>query len=130
MSFTGLPRVLQVAVAAGSLIAEVARVNTVALALKLDPLFGGDLVPIDGFVAAVPDRENDAPFRGAVDLHAEISPVPAAGHVEGGHRFFNRGDFAIKGGDGVGRSLVTEVNRSRVAPLLEIEVGPFDGGTL
>jgi hypothetical protein len=93
-------------------------------------LFGGDLVAIDRFVAAIPDRENDAPLGGAVDLHSEVPPVPAAGHVEGGHRFLDRGHLAVKGGYGIGRGLVAEVDGRGIAAFLEVEVGAFESGTV
>lgn len=106
------------------------RIHAIPIDHQLNPLLGGDLVAIDGLVTAVPHREDDPPLGRAVDLHAEIAPVPAAGHVEGGHRFLDRGHLAIERRDGMGRGHVAEVHRGCVAALLEVEVGALDGGTV
>ena len=117
-------------VSAGAFVAEIPGIDPVALAHELHPLLGGDLVAIDRLVAAVPHRKDDAPLGGAVDLHAEVAPVPSAGHVEGGDRFLHGGHLAVEGRDGVGGSLVAQVDRGGVASLLEVEMSAIGGGAV
>jgi hypothetical protein len=63
-------------------------------------------------------------------LKQEVQEPSRSGSVSMSRKEELMRDFAIKSGDGVGRSLVAEVHRSRVASFLEVEVGPVDGGTL
>src|SRR5262245_51485250 len=112
------------AVPARAFIAEIPRHHPFTLGYESHTVPNGHLVPVHGFVAAVPDAENDAPFSGAVDLHAEIAPVPAAGHVVGPERVFQAGHLAIErvDPDVLGHG-VKQMDGGCIPPGLEIEMG-------
>src|SRR5207237_6818480 len=119
---TCLPGINQVAVTPSAFVAEIAGVNSIALPDQSDPVLWPNFATLHGFVATVPDAEDDAAFGQAVDLHPEIAAVPAAGHVKSPNRILNRGDLAVKGVDirEVGYR-VEQVNRGGVAARLRVE---------
>src|SRR6516164_6406494 len=123
LPLAGPPGKDQVAMAAGPFVAEIAGFDAIAFGDQLHAVFVCDLAAVDGLVAAVPNAEDDAALRGAIDLHAEVAAVPAASHVECPERIFERGDLAIKGGD-VGQVLrgIKQVYRSGITARFQIEM--------
>ena len=121
--FASLPVVHQMAVTTGAFVAEIAGVHTFALGDERRAVRGIYPVAIYGFLAAIPNAEDDAAFRGAVDLHAEVTAVPAAGFKIGPQGRLHAGDFAVESvnvrdaGRGIG-----EMHGSGVAAFLEIEM--------
>ena len=64
-------------------------------------------------------------------MHAKVTPVPAASHVESCGRIFDCGNFAIKRFNlGLFRHWVHQVYGSRVASLFHIEVSIIQGGSV
>lgn len=64
-------------------------------------------------------------------MHAEVAPVPAAGHVVGPKRVLHSGHFSVESGDllsppgGIG-----EMDRGGISTWLEIEVGCLGDGSI
>src|ERR1700691_2537854 len=102
ISVSGLPRVDQMTVASRAFVAEIRSHDSVAFCDELYAILRRDLIAIGCLIAAVPDRKNDAPFRGAVYLNPEITAGKTAG-------FIVRPD-----GIGLDRYLVVETNYLRV----------------
>src|ERR1035438_9148948 len=92
----GLPIVNQMAVAAGAFVAEIAGVHAVAFGDQGHAVGFTDLAAAHGFVAAVPDAENNPALGGAVHLHSEIAAMPATRLEVSPQRRFHAGHFAVK----------------------------------
>ena len=111
------------AVPTRAFVSKIATVHACALAHEDDAVGVGHLVAAHPFTAAVPDAEDDAALRGTVDLHAEVTAMPSAGHIVGGDGVLHAGHLAVKGGDvralGAG---IGEMDGGGVAARLEVEV--------
>src|SRR5262249_11862893 len=92
----GLPRINQMAVAARPFVAEILGYDALAFGHKLDAVGLGDVAAIDGLVATVPHAENNPPLGFGVDLHPEITAIPAASHIVGPKWMFERCDLAVE----------------------------------
>lgn len=128
---SGFPEELEMAVAAGPLIAEVPREDVAAFVDQAYAILCSDLVPVDRFLAAIPNAEDDPSFGETVDLHAEVPAMPPAGHVERAGGILDGGDFVVERFDlGARFDRVHQVHGGCVAAFLEIEVRALGGWTL
>ena len=116
---------------ARAFIAEVATKNIFALSNQCHPISGADFITTHRFIAAIPDRENDASLRWAIHLHTEVAAMPTAGHVIRSHRVFLRACLAIKSSHlHILRLRVAEMNGCRIAPLFLISLNASGGWTI
>ena len=95
----GLPTKFQMTVAARAFIPEITGKDAVSLAHEFDAIFIGNLASRLRFIAAVPYTEDNPPLSGAINLHAEVTALPAARHVVRPQWILDRGHFTVKGSD-------------------------------
>jgi hypothetical protein len=113
-------------VAARAFVAKVAGVDACSFSHQPDSIRFTNFLAVDCFVATVPDTENDASLSRAVDLHPEITSMPAASHVICGDWFLNGRYFAIKRFHvQVIVCGIHQMHRSRIASFFHIEVNAF-----
>ena len=110
-------------VSSGALIAKATGEHAVSLVHQAHAIDFSDAVGVGWFFSSIPDAEDDPPFFRAVDLHAEVTPVPATGHVVGVDGVLHGREFGVEGFDfGFPGNRIEEVDGCGVATGLHIEM--------
>ena len=117
------PWIFQMTVSSGALIAKATGEHAVSLVLPGARDRPATRLGSIWFFSSIPDAEDDPPFFRAVDLHAEVTPVPATGHVVGVDGVLHGREFGVEGFDfGFPGNRIEEVDGCGVATGLHIEM--------
>ncbi len=123
LSGSRFPWIFQMTVSPGALVAKAAGEYAVSLFHQAHTIDLGHTIGIGRFSPAIPDAEDDPAFFRAVDLHAEVTSVPAAGHVVGVDGILNGREFSVEGFHlGFLGYRVKQVDRCGIASGLQIEM--------